>query len=155
MGNEIYEGTEINAMTTNAKLRWTSIVVAIIGIIDAAYLSYVKIAHQEVYCGGSGACDTVNNSPYAEISGIPIAYLGLGAYIIILALLLLESRAEFWANYSPMIIFGMTLAGTLYSIYLTYVELAVLRAVCPYCVVSAIAISVLFILSLVRLFKSE
>jgi len=89
MGNEIYEGIEINAMTTNAKLRWTSIVVAIIGIIDAAYLSYVKIAHQEVYCGGSGACDTVNNSPYAEISGIPIAYLGLGAYIIILALLLL------------------------------------------------------------------
>ena len=142
-------------MTTNEKLRWTSIVVAVIGIIDALYLSYVKIAHQEVYCGGSGACDTVNNSPYAEISGIPIAYLGLGAYILILVLLFLEKRGEFWANYSPMIVFGMTLAGMLYSIYLTYIELAVLHAVCPYCVVSAIAITVLFILSLVRLFKSQ
>ena len=129
--------------------------VAVIGIIDALYLSYVKIAHQEVYCGGSGACDTVNNSPYAEISGIPIAYLGLGAYILILVLLFLEKRGEFWANYSPMIVFGMTLAGMLYSIYLTYIELAVLHAVCPYCVVSAIAITVLFILSLVRLFKSQ
>ncbi|OGO26588.1 MAG: hypothetical protein A2W33_05860 [Chloroflexi bacterium RBG_16_52_11] len=155
MGNEIYKENYINVMTTNEKLRWASIVVAIIGIIDATYLSYVKIAHQEVYCGGSGACDTVNNSPYAEISGIPIAYMGLGAYIIILALLLLESRAEFWTNYSPMIVFGMTLAGTLYSIYLTYVELAVLHAVCPYCVLSAIAISVLFILSLMRLFTSQ
>ena len=142
-------------MTTNEKLRWTSIVVAVVGIIDALYLSYVKIAHQEVYCGGSGACDTVNNSPYAEISGIPIAYLGLGAYIIILILLLLENRGDFWANYSPMIVFGMTLAGMLYSIYLTYIEQAVLHAVCPYCVVSAIAITVLFILSLVRLFKSQ
>jgi len=142
-------------MITIEKLRWASIVVAVVGIIDALYLSYVKIAHQEVYCGGSGACDTVNNSPYAEISGIPIAYLGLGAYIIILILLLLENRGDFWANYSPMIVFGMTLAGMLYSIYLTYIELAVLHAVCPYCVVSAIAITVLFILSLVRLFKSQ
>ena len=128
---------------------------AIIGIIDALYLSYVKLAHQEVYCGGSGACDTVNNSPYAEISGIPIAYLGLGAYILILILLLLEGRGDFWANYSPLIVFGMSLAGMLYSIYLTYIELAVLRAVCPYCVVSAIAITILFILSLVRLLKSQ
>ena len=155
MRSETRKGLEINTMSTNDKLRWASIVVAVIGIIDALYLSYVKIAHQEVYCGGSGACDTVNNSPYAEFSGIPIAYLGLGAYIIILILLLLESRGDFWANYSPMIVFGMTLAGMLYSIYLTYIELAVLHAICPYCVVSAIAITVLFILSLVRLFNSK
>jgi uncharacterized membrane protein len=152
---ESEKGYDFNLMSINAILRWASIVVAMIGILDALYLSYVKLAHQEVYCGGSGACDTVNNSPYAEFSGVPIAYLGLGAYILILFLLLLESKGDFWANYSPLFVFGTSLAGVLYSIYLTYIELAVLHAVCPYCVVSAIAITILFILSLVRLLKSQ
>jgi uncharacterized membrane protein len=86
------------------------------------------------------------------LNGIPIAYLGLAANIIIMLLLLLETRGVFWKQYSPFIVFGMTLAGTIYSIYLTYIEIAILRAICPYCVVSAVVMVLLFIVSLVRLF---
>jgi uncharacterized membrane protein len=125
---------------------------AVIGLIDTIYLSYVKIAHAEVFCGGSRACDTVNTSPYSEIGGIPIAYLGLVANLIILGLLILESRGEFWRQYSPVIVFGMTLAGVIYSMYLTYIEIAVLRAICPYCVVNAVVMVLLFVVSLIRLF---
>ena len=142
-------------MSTNNIFRWASIVVAVIGLIDSIYLSYVKIANTEVYCGGSSACDTVNNSPYAELAGIPIAYLGLLAYIVILILLLVEDRGDFWGEYSPLIVFGMTLAGSLYSIYLTYIEVAVLKAICPYCVVSAIAMLLLLIFSIVRLYQVQ
>jgi uncharacterized membrane protein len=136
----------------NSNLRLISIGLAAIGLLDTIYLSYVKIAHSEVFCGGSRACDTVNSSLYSEIAGIPIAYLGLAANIVILLLLFMETRGDFWMQYSPLIVFGMTLAGTLYSIYLTYIEIAVLRAICPYCVVNAVVMLLLFVISLIRLF---
>ncbi len=50
-----------------------------------------------------------------------------------------------------MLLFGITLVGVLYSAYLTYVELAILHAVCPYCVVSAIVMVILFVAMLIRL----
>ena len=118
-------------MRSHDKLRITSFILAAIGLIDSLYLSYSKLAHTAVYCGGSGNCETVNSSIYSEISGIPIAFLGVAAYLVIVALLFLEGRGDFWKDNSPMIIFGMTLAGTFYSIYLTYIEIAVIRAICP------------------------
>jgi uncharacterized membrane protein len=136
----------------NSTLRLVAIGLAVVGLIDAIYLSYVKIAHSEVFCGGSRACDTVNTSPYSEFGGIPIAYLGLAAYLAILLLLVMERYGGFWKQYSPVIVFGMTLAGSLYSLYLTYIEIAVLRAICPYCVVNAIVMLSLFVTSLIRLF---
>lgn len=136
----------------NSNLRVVALGLAVIGLIDTIYLSYVKLAHQDIYCGGSRACDTVNSSSYSVIAGIPIAYLGLVANIVILLLLYLETRGDFWEQYSPLIVFGITLAGTIYSIYLTYIEIAVLRAICLYCVVNAVVLFSLFIVSLVRLF---
>ena len=138
--------------SSRSSLWYVSIVLAVIGLIDTIYLSYVKIAHTEVFCGGSRACDTVNTSPYSMINGIPIAYLGFLANATIILLLFLETRGDFWKQYSPLIVFGMTLAGTLYSIYLTYIEIGVLRAICPYCVVNAIVMFLLFVISLIRLF---
>jgi uncharacterized membrane protein len=136
----------------NSSLRLVSIGLAVIGLIDTIYLSYVKIAHQNVYCGGSHACDTVNTSPYSMIGGIPIAYMGLVANLVILLFLTMETRGSFWKQYSPLMVFGITLAGTLYSFYLTYIEIAVLRAICPYCVVNAVVLLFLFVISLIRLF---
>jgi uncharacterized membrane protein len=142
----------LKTKSLNSTLRLVAIGLAAIGLMDTIYLSYVKIAHSEVFCGGSRACDTVNTSPYSEIGGIPIAYLGLIANLVILLLLILETHGDFWKQYSPVIVFGMTLAGTVYSFYLTYVEIAVLRAICPYCVVNAVVMISLFVISLIRLF---
>jgi uncharacterized membrane protein len=142
-------------MKTSDKLRTASIIIAAIGLVDALYLSAVKLLKTEVYCAGSGNCQTVNSSIYAEFAGIPIAFLGAGAFAVSLAVLLLESRGGFWRENSPLIVFGLTLAGTLYSAYLTYIEIAVLRAICPYCVVSAIAQLLLLVLAIFRVVKDE
>jgi len=139
----------------NHRLRIFSVILAIIGLIDSIYLSWEKIFHVEVFCGGSGDCQTVANSPYSEIAGIPIAYLGVGVYIVIIALLYLEGRGTFWRQNSPLIIFGLTLAGTIYSIYLTYLEIAVIYAICPYCVISAVVMTLLFIVAIIRLFRDS
>ena len=74
---------------------------------------------------------------------------------MILILLILENKGQFWKENSPILVFGMTLVGVLYSIYLTYIELAVLHAVCPYCVVSGIAMLVLFLLAILRLVRGQ
>jgi uncharacterized membrane protein len=142
-------------MFGNANLNKISLIVAGIGFLDSLYLSWVKIAHSQVYCGTSGQCETVNNSPYSEIGGVPIAYLGLGAYLVIMVLLYIERRSTFWLENSPLIVFGMSLVGVIYSAYLTYIEIAVLRAICPYCVVSAIMMLLLFIIAIFRLVKVQ
>ena len=142
-------------MVIDRYLRWASYLLAAIGLIDSAYLTWVKITHTEVYCGTSGECQTVSNSPYAEIAGIPIALFGMGAYLALLILFYLEGRQGFWSDNSPLIVFGITLAGTLYSIYLTYIEVAVLYAICPYCVVSAVVMVLLFIIAIIRLVRGS
>lgn len=134
---------------------WLEIVFALIGLADSAYLTWLKISGGLAACGGIGDCESVNASIYSQINGIPIALLGAGAYFAILVFLFLESRDDFIGDWSPMIVFGLSLTGTLYSIYLTYIEIAVLKAVCPYCVLSAIAILTIFVISIVRLRRSN
>lgn len=133
------------------KLRITAYILAGIGLLDSIYLTWVDLTHSKAYCGGSGDCQTVANSPYSEVAGIPIALFGIGAYLVIIGLLYLETRGGSWRNYSPLIIFGISFAGVIYSAYLTFLEIWVIRAICPYCVVSAIIMLLLFIISIVRL----
>jgi uncharacterized membrane protein len=133
-------------------LKRASIIVATIGLLDATYLSWVKLSNNEAAClPGLGDCSTVNLSRYSEIFGIPIAILGAGAFIIILSALLFESRTTITSELSKFLVFGISLIGTLYSAYLTYIEIGVIRAICPYCVISAISMTVLLGCSIVRL----
>lgn len=134
------------------RLRLASLVLALIGLADSAYLSYTKLVNTSIYCGpGSTACDAVSNSIFGQVMGIPVAYLGLAAYLALIALLALETRGEFWAANGPILIFGLTLFGTLFSLYLQYTSLFILREVCPYCVISAGVQIALFVIAIVRL----
>jgi uncharacterized membrane protein len=120
-------------------------------MLDSIYLVWVKLSGAYALCGPIGNCESVNSSQYSEIFGIPIAILGAVAYSVMIILLILENRGQLWAEYGPMIVFGMSLIGVLYSFYLTYIEVAVLKAICPYCVISAIILVVLLALSVIRL----
>ncbi|MCC6190492.1 MAG: vitamin K epoxide reductase family protein [Anaerolineales bacterium] len=133
------------------RLRWVSAVLAALGVLDSAYLTWVKLANTRAFCSGVGDCDAVNSSVYSEVRGVPIALLGLGVYLLILGLLALERRLPILAEFGPLAVFGLALTGTLYSAYLTYVELFVLYAVCPYCVVSALLITGILVLAVARL----
>jgi len=128
----------------------TAMLVAL-GFLVSLYLTWIKLTNNTAACAGIGDCDAVNSSRYAEVAGIPIALVGMMGYLAIGCALVAELR---WpqANWSLRLgVFGMALAGTLYSAYLTYVEVAVLHAVCPYCVISAICMVGILILSVLRL----
>jgi len=68
-----------------------------------------------------------------------------------LILLLLDKEGHRFNQTFLMAIFGLSLVGVLFSTYLTYIEIAVLKAICPYCVLSAIAILLVFVCTLVRI----
>ena len=134
------------------KRNLVALVAALVGSINAIYLSWLKLSHNESLCApGLGDCFTVNTSRYSEVYGIPIAIFGLGAFLLILFVLLTEERIAFVKENADMILFGVSLIGVLYSAYLTYLEAYVIHAWCPYCVLSAIMITIVFVVSIIRL----
>lgn len=139
-------------MTGVSRYRNVAIVLTVIGLIDALYLTVIKFSNSKSLClQGVGDCWSVNTSRFSEIYGIPVSILGAGAYFLILILLLLEAKGTFWKTNSPLIVFGLSLAGVLYSAYLTYLEIAVIRAICPFCVISAVVMLAIFVISTIRL----
>lgn len=111
------------------------------GIGVAAYLTYSHYADRPTVCGGIGECELVQTSEYSDIAGVPVALLGL-LYFVAMSLLALAriSRVSWmpdemeWAEPAAL---SMALAGTAFVVYLTYVELFVLEAICIWCVTLA------------------
>lgn len=134
-------------------LKWASNVTAILGGLDAAYLLIYKLTSAQAMCLGSGECSTVNSSRYSEINGIPVSLLGLLAYLAIIVIHALESHSRFIEKHGNLLVFGLSLLGVLFSAYLTYVELYIIHAVCPFCVASAVLITIIFILAIIRLIR--
>jgi len=132
---------------------WASLVLACLGILDASYLLVYKLTSNNAMCLGNGSCHDVNFSPYSQIAGIPVSLFGLAAYLVMAVILFLESRLKIAKDNGPLAIFGISLAGTVFTGYLTWIELYVIHKLCPFCVASAIIISLVFILAVVRLAK--
>jgi uncharacterized membrane protein len=108
-----------------------------LGILLAAYLTWVHFNTGSLVCG-LGDCHTVQASDYATIGPVPVAVLGLGMYAIVCLANLAGLAQPARAMPLAAVAFGVLLAGTLYALYLTWLEVAVIRAICQWCVASAI-----------------
>ena len=138
------------------KPKLASVVIARLGFLDALYLLMIKLTQEPAFCiQGIGDCWSVNTSVYSQIFGIPVALLGTLAFLTLQLIFMFETRIGFLNEYSKYILFGITLVGVLYSAYLTYLEIAVIEAICPFCILSAISMGVLFILSVIRLVQNQ
>jgi len=131
----------------------TSMILAIIGLLVSIYMTIYKVTSNDALCLGSGDCSTVNASRYSEVYGIPVATVGIAGYFAILLVHWYERRDKFFEKNGPMIIFGLALAGFIFTVYLIYIEFAVLRALCPFCLTSQAAMTVIFIISIIRLIR--
>ncbi len=137
-------------------MKWlyrTSIGLAIIGLFVSIYMTIFKLTENASMCIGSHACVTVNSSVYSEIRGVPVAAVGIVGYLAIIIVLLFENRGEFFKENGLTILFGLTLLGFLFTLYLIYVEVAILHAFCPFCVTSQVAMTILFSISVFRLVR--
>jgi uncharacterized membrane protein len=131
------------------RLRIAILVVALIGLGIATYLTIVHYSGLKVACLASGSCETVQSSRYAKLAGIPVPVLGLLGYIGILGTLILRGELGRVAGW------GLALVGFLFSAYLTYRELFTIKAICQWCVGSAICMTVLLVLTSIRVFRAS
>jgi uncharacterized membrane protein len=125
-------------------IRLSIAVVAAIGAALAAYLLYVRQTGGTLVCTSS-ACETVQSSPYAELFGIPVAAIGLLAYLTLA--LASWPRSELVRAAQAMV----ALIALAFSAYLLYVQLHVLDAICEWCLASDGVTTVATALVLIRL----
>jgi uncharacterized membrane protein len=127
-------------------LRIGAAAVALAGLGIAGYLSWARYADTSVICVAGGGCEKVQSSDYAELFGIPVAVLGLGAYAVVLALIAWDT---------PLARLGaasVALFGMLFSAYLLAVQAFVIEAFCIWCVVNdALIAPALAVLTALRL----
>ena len=123
---------------------------ALVGIFVAGYLTLYKLGYLGVLpCGPAGGCETVQASQYAMLLGVPVALWGVGAYIVLLALALAGLQPR-WASsrFVALALFGTAAVGVAFSAYLTYLSGTVIGAFCRWCLVSAVLITLIFLLSI-------
>jgi uncharacterized membrane protein len=129
-------------------LRRATAALALLGLAIAGYLTWVHYAGLEPICaGGSGGCERVQTSRWAELAGVPVAVLGVAGYAaILLSLALPEEPGRSAAAL-------VSLAGVGFSAWLTYVEVARIHAICQWCVASAVVMTLLAVVSVMRLLR--
>lgn len=127
-------------------LRGVATFLASFGIGVATYIAIADSGGGSPVCiaGGHG-CQTVAQSSYSHLAGVNIAILGIAGYVVLLACALLRGDAF------RMTAFVVSLIGFGYSLYLTYLELFTIDAICQWCVASAVLMTLLFVTNAVRM----
>jgi uncharacterized membrane protein len=130
------------------RLTLATAALAVMGLAVAGYLTYVHYADVAPVCSGGG-CEKVQSSSYAELAGVPVALIGLIGYVAILGSLTLPGERG--------LLLGALLAlvGFGFSLYLTYLELFEIDAICQWCVASAVVMTLLAGLCVARLLRAE
>jgi uncharacterized membrane protein len=127
-------------------LRKVATFVAVFGIGVATYITIADSGGGAPAClAGGGGCETVANSSYSHLLGVNVAVFGIVGYVLLLVTALLRGDGARMAG------FALSLMGLGFSVYLTYLELFVIDAICQWCVASAVLMTVLFGLNAVRM----
>jgi uncharacterized membrane protein len=132
------------------RFRQITIALTIIGLLVSIYMTIYKITSNDNMCVGSQDCSVVNASKYSEVNGIPVAVVGAVGYATLLGIQWLERKPGFFKENGSMIFFGVSLIGFLFTLWLIYVEITLIKAYCPFCITSQISMTLIFILSVIR-----
>jgi uncharacterized membrane protein len=128
------------------------VVLSGLGIYISGYLVTKRFTGGSLACTRWAQCDVVNNSVYSQIYGVPVCVVGLAGYLLLLALAL----AALWTTgctHRRILLLSLVLSvgGVGFSVYLTYLEIYVIEALCTWCVTSAIVITLLAVITAVTI----
>jgi uncharacterized membrane protein len=130
---------------------WVARFLALVGFLDAAYLTASHFAGLGPACGPGGGCDTVTSSRWATLGSVPIAAIGLGYYTMVN--LIAWTPATSLSRDLVRALLVLTGAALVVSAFLFYLQAAVIEAWCRYCLVSA-GVTLLLFLSALALLRS-
>lgn len=117
-------------------------ILSALGVIVSLYLTYLHFSDgHAAFCAAGTDCDAVRQSGFSTLMGIPVAAIGVAGYsVMLIASLIGMKKRTKW-----LVLYILALAGFVFSAYLTYLELFVIKAICMYCVFSAVLMTVIFI----------
>ena len=130
------------------RLRTAIAVVTLVGVAIAAYLTYVHYAHTSPICT-TGGCEKVQKSKYAELGGVPVALLGLFAYVVLFATAFVRGVAAAFAGVL------VALVGVAFSGYLLWAQLGPIGAICQWCLGNDLTITAVAALYVARMLTEE
>jgi uncharacterized membrane protein len=133
---------------SEASLRTIAVFVATLGMGVAAYIAIAQADGGAPACfAGGGGCERIAASSHSELAGINVAAIGVAGYLLLLMAALTGGDAGRLAG------FGLALVGFGYSVYLTYLELFVIDAICQWCLLSALLMTVLLAVDATRMLR--
>ena len=118
----------------------------LIGLFIAGYLAVVEVGGGVPVCGPLKGCETVAQSEYSRIAGIPVAVYG-----VVLSLTLLTLALAWWrTNFRGLLLlhYGLSLGGVIFEIYFIYIQIVVIRAVCVWCTSYGLSLVLRFVVAL-------
>jgi uncharacterized membrane protein len=130
------------------RLRAAAVACCVVGLGISGYLTYVHYAGVAPICEIAHGCEQVQTSEWSKLAGVPVALLGLLGYAAILASLFVRGEAALLAGA------GAAVVGWAFSAYLTYREVFTIQAICIWCVVSAVLMTVLAAITVARLMRA-
>jgi uncharacterized membrane protein len=132
--------------------RQAIVLLALVGLLVATYLWLYKIGVLGVLQCGTGSCESVQASRYAELFGIPVAFYGVAGYAALVTLGLASLQPRCAADRRVAVLLAtLATVGFAFSLYLTAIELFVLHEICRWCVASAVIATAIWVLSLPEL----
>ena len=136
--------------------RQAIVLLALVGLLIATYLWLYKIGVLgELKCG-SGSCEYVQTSRYADLLGLPVALYGVVGYAALLGLGLAGLQPQLASDRRvSLLLAALATAGFGFTLYLTAIELFVLHAICRWCVASAVIVTATWVLSLADLRRAR
>jgi uncharacterized membrane protein len=132
-------------------LRKAAALLALGGQFVSAYLWLYKLGYIGTLAGGTGGCETVQLSPQSRFLGVEVALIGLVGYVALFVLAMMSLQPRYAGRSWPFLLLLALAAGAVaFTAYLKYLELFVIGAVCRWCVVSAVIIALLFVVTVLE-----
>lgn len=135
-----------NTLQVPSNLVIVVLIVALLGFIDASYLTVEHYKNVIPPCSVTGGCEVVLTSIYSTILGVPVSLLGAIFYLLILvgAFAYLESKNDQFLKWSLM----LTIPGFILALWFVYVQIFILHSYCIYCLGSFLTTTILFTLAM-------
>jgi uncharacterized membrane protein len=131
--------------------RMGAALLSLLGLFVSAYLYLYKLGRIGTLACGAGGCETVQHSPWSRFAGLEVALIGMAGYagLLLLSLAALQPGLSD-RRWPATLLLWLSGVGVAFTVYLTYLELFVIHAICRWCVGSAVIILAIFFAALLE-----
>jgi uncharacterized membrane protein len=130
--------------------RMAAALLSLLGLLDAAYLALERVTGGPLACPIGGGCETVQSSSYALLFGVPVAFIGVAGYALLFVVAMLSLHADSLSAPLDALLLALASVALLAGLYFMYLQIAVIGAICFWCVIAALLDLLIWVAALVN-----